>query len=74
MLTALIVFTTVVAGFLYYVKKILDARTSPGILPPGPPGWPIVGNVNLMGPKRHQRIQNIGDQHGGIFTTTIGIR
>lgn len=75
MLAALFFFSTVLAALLYYVKKLFEGRSSSGKLPPGPPGWPILGNIDLVtGPNQHERLRKIGDKYGGMFTMTVGVR
>lgn len=67
--------STAFAVLLYYVKKFIDNRSANIKLPPGPPGWPILGNVDLlMGTDQHERLRSIGERYGGIFTITVGIR
>lgn len=36
-------------------------------VPPGPRGWPILGNLPLLGSHPHQELSKLGKKYGGIF-------
>ncbi|MCL7033953.1 hypothetical protein MKW94_008146 [Papaver nudicaule] len=42
------------------------------LLPPGPPGWPVVGNLFNMGYKPHETFLNLQRKYGGIFMLRLG--
>ncbi|KAL5823826.1 hypothetical protein ACOSQ4_021726 [Xanthoceras sorbifolium] len=41
-------------------------------LPPGPSPWPIIGNLNLMGPLPHQSIHSLSKKYGPIMQLRFG--
>lgn len=41
-------------------------------LPPGPPGWPIVGNLLQLGPIPHRNLASLCDQYGPLVYLKLG--
>ncbi|OQV15720.1 Cytochrome P450 2U1 [Hypsibius exemplaris] len=42
-------------------------------LPPGPSGWPWIGNLSILAsPHRHQKMFDAGQRFGGILTINLG--
>lgn len=41
-------------------------------LPPGPKGWPIVGNLPQLGPKPHQTLHALAKTYGPILRLRLG--
>ncbi|GLT61432.1 hypothetical protein SLA2020_341370 [Shorea laevis] len=41
-------------------------------LPPGPKPWPIIGNLNLMGPLPHRSVQELSQKYGPIMQLWFG--
>ncbi|KAI9102911.1 hypothetical protein K1719_023350 [Acacia pycnantha] len=41
-------------------------------LPPGPRAWPIIGNLNLIGPLPHQSIHALSQKYGPIMHVWFG--
>ncbi|GLT61428.1 hypothetical protein SLA2020_341340 [Shorea laevis] len=41
-------------------------------LPPGPKPWPIIGNLNLIGPLPHRSIQELSQKYGPIMQLWFG--
>ncbi|XP_052200411.1 trimethyltridecatetraene synthase-like [Diospyros lotus] len=41
-------------------------------LPPGPRPWPIVGNLNLIGPLPHQSLHNLSQKYGHLMQLKFG--
>ncbi|KAK4781157.1 hypothetical protein SAY87_017263 [Trapa incisa] len=41
-------------------------------LPPGPRPWPIVGNLNLIGPLPHRSVHELSEKYGPIMTLWFG--
>ncbi|KAI3451028.1 hypothetical protein Pfo_007693 [Paulownia fortunei] len=40
--------------------------------PPGPRGWPVVGNMGLVDQLTHRGLANLAKQYGGIFHLRMG--
>ncbi|KAJ0981975.1 hypothetical protein J5N97_010230 [Dioscorea zingiberensis] len=41
-------------------------------LPPGPKGWPIVGNLHQMGPMAHRTLHRFSKTYGPLFRIRLG--
>ncbi|GKV17933.1 hypothetical protein SLEP1_g28383 [Rubroshorea leprosula] len=41
-------------------------------LPPGPKPWPIIGNLNLIGPLPHQSLHKLSQQYGSLMQLKFG--
>lgn len=40
--------------------------------PPGPRGWPLIGNMNMMDQLTHRGLANLAKKYGGIFHLKMG--
>ncbi|XP_057766138.1 cytochrome P450 84A1-like [Salvia miltiorrhiza] len=40
--------------------------------PPGPPGWPVIGNMGLMGQLTHRGLARLAKKYGGILHLRMG--
>ncbi|XP_042022527.1 cytochrome P450 84A1-like [Salvia splendens] len=40
--------------------------------PPGPPGWPVIGNMSLMDQLTHRGLAQLAKKYGGIFHLRMG--
>ncbi|KAI7736625.1 hypothetical protein M8C21_025710 [Ambrosia artemisiifolia] len=49
-------------------------RKSQKPLPPGPPGWPVIGNLLMMGQLTHRGLAHLSAQYGGIIYLKMGFR
>ncbi|TXG61666.1 hypothetical protein EZV62_013029 [Acer yangbiense] len=47
-------------------------RHPPLQLPPGPKPWPVIGNLNLIGPLPHQSLHKLAQKYGPIMQLTLG--
>ncbi|KAG9316894.1 hypothetical protein JVU11DRAFT_2970 [Chiua virens] len=60
---------------IYLVKRALDSRHS-SLLPPGPSGWPVIGNFfELSSDKNWEDFAALGKKYGNIifaFTGCLG--
>nr|GEZ03361.1 cytochrome P450 71A1-like [Tanacetum cinerariifolium] len=69
---------TYVAACLATVALVFVARhfrrrpTTRLNLPPGPQPWPIIGNLNLMGPLPHRSVHELSKQYGQIMRLKFG--
>ncbi|XP_047327648.1 trimethyltridecatetraene synthase-like [Impatiens glandulifera] len=70
-------------GSLYWVAYLLTAalilayillrrRKNQLVLPPGPKPWPIIGNLNLLGPLPHRSIHQLTLKYGPIMQLRFG--
>ncbi|KAH9319857.1 hypothetical protein KI387_021626, partial [Taxus chinensis] len=55
---------------LILVKK--KKKRSALSLPPGPPGWPIIGNLPQLGDKPHQSLFHLAQKYGPLMTLRLG--
>lgn len=68
-------YTTVVGAVLIavVVKLFLGKFRGRKLnLPPGPKTWPIIGNLNLIGPLPHQSIHALSQKYGEIMQLRLG--
>lgn len=47
-------------------------NVSPGQLPPGPPGWPVFGNMFDLGPEAHKKIGGLKQDYGPVVWLRLG--
>ncbi|KAJ7568721.1 hypothetical protein O6H91_01G045700 [Diphasiastrum complanatum] len=66
----LLLLVTLVVIFLASASSA--QRKSRKFLPPGPPGWPIVGNIFQVGPLPHRALAGFCRQYGPLVYLRIG--
>ncbi|KAL5571438.1 hypothetical protein UlMin_021035 [Ulmus minor] len=66
-----LLFAALLARFMYQKlsSKSLSKATR---LPPGPPRWPIVGNLLQLGPLPHRDMASLCDQYGPLVYLRLG--
>ncbi|GLJ19781.1 hypothetical protein SUGI_0358420 [Cryptomeria japonica] len=57
--------------FLVWRRESTRARPS---LPPGPPAWPIVGNIFQLGKRPHESLHALSLQYGPLMTLHLGMK
>ncbi|KAK7396631.1 hypothetical protein VNO78_17769 [Psophocarpus tetragonolobus] len=60
----------VLAVFLYLHRRKTSSRNRR--LPPGPPGWPIFGNMFQLGEMPHRTLTDLRDKYGPVVWLQIG--
>ncbi|CAH8379671.1 unnamed protein product [Eruca vesicaria subsp. sativa] len=72
----LIFFTLLITVFIYTLTRITH-KSKRANLPPGPPGWPVVGNLFQFARSGKQFFEYVDEMrkiHGPILTLRMGIR
>ncbi|KAG6723157.1 hypothetical protein I3842_03G195500 [Carya illinoinensis] len=57
---------------LFFLSEHLPFRSHKLKLPPGPKPWPIIGNLNLIGPLPHQSLHKLSQKYGHIMQLRFG--
>ncbi|KAJ7955992.1 Cytochrome P450 [Quillaja saponaria] len=57
---------------LAILSKILSFQKHHPKLAPGPKPWPIIGNLNLIGPLPHQSLHKLSQKYGPIMQLKFG--
>lgn len=65
-------FTFYITTILLTVFVISWSRRKP--LPPGPMGWPIIGNMLMMDQLTHKGLTKLSEKYGGIIHLKMGFR
>ncbi|CAK9159208.1 unnamed protein product [Ilex paraguariensis] len=55
---------------LYIFSKILNSHHQKS--PPGPKPWPIIGNLNLIGPLPHKSLHKLSQKYGQLMQLKFG--
>ncbi|KAH6765392.1 ferulic acid 5-hydroxylase 1 [Perilla frutescens var. hirtella] len=63
----LFIFFTIPFLLLIFLSRFRRKR-----YPPGPPGWPVIGNMGLMDQLTHRGLAKLAKKYGGIFHLRIG--
>ncbi|KAL6523598.1 hypothetical protein OROGR_017201 [Orobanche gracilis] len=63
----LLIFFIIPIVFLYILSRI---RRKP--YPPGPKGWPVIGNISMMDQLTHRGLAKLAKQYGGILHLRMG--
>ncbi|XP_010939156.1 flavonoid 3'-monooxygenase CYP75B137 [Elaeis guineensis] len=70
----LLLLSTLLLSSLLYYFFFSKGRTqgSRAPLPPGPTGWPVLGNLPQLGSKPHHTLHALSRAHGPIFRLRLG--
>ncbi|KAM0937867.1 putative flavonoid 3'-monooxygenase [Dioscorea sansibarensis] len=76
----LLIFTTTLVSFVFFIifssfankKNNNTDKAHRPPLPPGPRGWPIIGNLSQLGSKPHQTLHNLSKTYGPLFRLRFG--
>ncbi|XBI20326.1 hypothetical protein VPH35_061641 [Triticum aestivum] len=58
-----------VVSSLYVLRHFADSRRN---LPPGPPSWPLIGNLLDLGALPHRSLARLAERHGPLMTLRLG--
>ncbi|GLJ32322.1 hypothetical protein SUGI_0650480 [Cryptomeria japonica] len=62
------------AGSLLFFFFLWRRQTKKKLLPPGPPGWPIVGNLFQLGKRPHESLYALSLQYGPLMALRLGMK
>ncbi|XP_051141511.1 cytochrome P450 84A1 [Andrographis paniculata] len=68
MILDILLFCVIPLSFILF--SVAKFRRKP--LPPGPRGWPVIGNIDMMDKLTHRGLAAAAAQYGGIFHLRIG--
>lgn len=63
-------YLAIVVLFSFFLTNL--RRKKPLNLPPGPKPWPVIGNLNLIGPLPHRSIHQLSKKYGPIMQLKFG--
>ncbi|KAI3964867.1 hypothetical protein MKW92_034861 [Papaver armeniacum] len=61
-----------VVSLILLWRQRMARITTTGRLPPGPPGWPVVGNLFDLGTMPHQKLANHKHKYGPLIWLRLG--
>lgn len=67
-------FSVMIFIILWLILKLIISRRAAKLLPPGPPRWPIVGNLLQLGDKPHQSLYHLAAKYGPLMTLRLGMQ
>eukprot|EP00253_Pinus_taeda_P010849 PITA_10849 len=59
---------------LLLILKLIISWRAVKLLPPGPPGWPIVGNLFQLGEKPHESLYHLAAKYGPLMALRLGMQ
>eukprot|EP01018_Ginkgo_biloba_P006519 Gb_35436 [translate_table: standard] len=63
-----------VLGSILVFVLIFKAGKNKNRLPPGPPAWPIVGNLFQLGSKLNESLYQLSKKYGPLMTLQLGMK
>ncbi|XP_047977849.1 cytochrome P450 71AU50-like [Salvia hispanica] len=72
-ISLLLLLALIYTAATYFISKIAKiGQRREQKLPPGPKPWPIIGNLNLLGPIPHQSLHHLSQKYGEIMLLKFG--
>eukprot|EP00253_Pinus_taeda_P024720 PITA_24720 len=63
----------ITSAIIYFVLDVCKRKTYCR-LPPGPPGWPIVGNLFQLGKNPHESLFRLASKYGPLMSLSLGMK
>jgi cytochrome P450 len=63
----------ITSAIIYFVLEVWKKKTYCR-LPPGPQGWPIVGNLFQLGKKPHESLFRLATKYGPLMSLSLGMK
>lgn len=61
-----------VGTLLVFVLLLSIRKKKKNRLPPGPPGWPIIGNLLQLGDRPHESLYRLAQKYGDLMSLKLG--
>eukprot|EP00253_Pinus_taeda_P032394 PITA_32394 len=61
-----------VGSLLVFVLLLSIKKKKKNRSPPGPPGWPIIGNLLQLGDRPHESLYRLAQKHGDLMSLKLG--
>ncbi|CAN1275229.1 Cytochrome P450 76A2 [Linum perenne] len=70
----ILIIATTIPLFLFLINKFRrrNRHVSTLLLPPGPPGWPVIGNLLDLGTMPHRTLTQMTKTHGDVVYLRLG--
>ncbi|KAH9323606.1 hypothetical protein KI387_018245 [Taxus chinensis] len=69
-----VLLTTIFVYVLFAILLLWRRKRNCVPLPPGPPGWPIIGNLFQLGRKPNESLFALSKRYGPLMTLSLGMK
>ncbi|XP_019647854.1 PREDICTED: cytochrome P450 1A1-like [Branchiostoma belcheri] len=66
--------TAVLVGVLTFLLFVIFRVRKPAGYPPGPPGWPVLGNLPSLARNAHLQLTAWRGTYGDVFSVKMGLQ